>query len=155
MIILLDNTVLSNFVLIHRADLLRHIPQTATTEQVVTEFKRGQQLGRLPIGDLSWLPILTLTEAEQVTYIQFLTKLNSGEAACLAIAVHRQGAIFTDDRDARILANQSTVPVSGTLGILIRLVKLNILALTEAETILNHMIGYGYHSPTNTLSKFM
>ena len=52
---------------------------------------------------------------------QFLVTLHAGEAEALTLAI-RQGAqvLLCDDMDARRVAGYHRVPVSGTLGILIR-----------------------------------
>ena len=73
------------------------------------------------------------------------------EAACLAVAAHRNGRVLTDDRDARKLAAQMKIPVSGTLGVLLRLVQIDALTLPEANNMLKQMIAQGYRSPVEKL----
>ena len=155
MIILIDNTVLSNFTLVQRIDLLQQAvgPTAAIPAHVKQEFDTGVQRKRLPTTDLSWLPVLTLSTNEQRVYQQFLQKLNAGEAACLAIASQRQGRVLTDDRDARLLANQLNVPISGTLGVLLRLQTLKLLSLSQADALLAEMITKGYRSPVQSLQE--
>ncbi len=80
-----------------------------------------------------------------------LKRLNAGEASCLAAATQRNGRILTDDRDARKLAAQLSIPVSGTLGILLRLVHTNTLSEQEANQLLAEMIAKGYRSPITKL----
>jgi len=50
MTLLLDNTVLSNFALVNRIELLATAlgADIATTPQVLAEFRTGVALGRLP-----------------------------------------------------------------------------------------------------------
>jgi predicted nucleic acid-binding protein len=57
MMLLLDNTVLSNFALVDRIDLLVDAlgSQVATTPQVIAEFNDGIARGRLPETKLDWL----------------------------------------------------------------------------------------------------
>jgi len=126
MLRLLDNTVLSNFSAVCRPDLV-HLAlgnTVATPKQAFAELQTGIHIGKLPMCDWSWLSILSLTVDENLIYQQLLSRLNAGEAACLAIATTRKGRILTDDRDARELALQMQIPVSGTLGLLIRLIEL-------------------------------
>lgn len=88
MILLLDNTVLSNFALAERMELL---PQAlagnaSTTPQVMKEFETGVALGRLPGIDLGWLEVVTLRAEEDALFEEHLARVNTGEAACLAVA---------------------------------------------------------------------
>ncbi len=153
MIALLDNTVLSNFALVGRPELL-HLSlgnAAVTTQQVIDEFIAGVERGRLPETNWNWLSIVELVEEELSQYEQLLQRLNAGEASCLAIAVGRQGRILTDDRDARKLAAQLRVPVSGTLGVLLYLVEKRHLSLREANQLLLEMVSNGYRSPVDRL----
>jgi predicted nucleic acid-binding protein len=154
-IALLDNTVMSNFGLVERPDLLRTTfgGEVATPQQAFSELNAGVQRGRLPDLDWSWLPIWTLETAETPHYQQFLRGLNAGEAACLAMAVHRGCQIVTDDRDAREFAHRLRIPLSGTLGVLVRLTDIGSLSLEEADALLSRMIASGYCSPAVSLQE--
>lgn len=153
MILLLDNTVLSNFALVNRIELLTNAlgNQSATTSQVLGEFENGVARGRLPETQLDWLEVLDMEAEEELLFWELLARVNAGEASCLAVAAQRNGRVLTDDRDARKLAAQLKIPVSGTLGILLRLVQINVLALSEANDILGQMITGGYRSPVEKL----
>jgi predicted nucleic acid-binding protein len=155
MILLLDNTVLSNFALVDRIELLTNAlgSQVATTPQVIAEFNEGVTRGRLPETKLDWLEVINLETEEETLFQELLIRVNAGEAACLAVASRRNGRILTDDRDARKLAAQLQVPVSGTLGILLRLVQIGALKLSEANEILGRMISRGYRSPVQKLEE--
>jgi predicted nucleic acid-binding protein len=154
-IALLDNTVMSNFCVVERPDLFRTTfgGEVATPQQAFSELIAGVQRGRLPDLDWSWLPIWTLQAAETPHYQQFLRRLNAGEAACLAMAVHRGCRIVTDDRDAREFAHRLRVPLSGTLGVLVRLTDIGSLSLEEADVLLVRMIAAGYRSPVDSLQE--
>lgn len=155
MILLLDNTVLSNFALVDRLKLLPKAleNQIAAPRQVIAEYDEGVKRGILPETEWDWLQVVKLESAEEALFEEHLRRLNPGEAACLAIAVHRNGFVLTDDRDARKLAAQLKVPVSGTLGVLLRLVQTDTLTLHEANSILQQMIDRGYRSPVHTLDE--
>lgn len=150
---LLDNTVLSNFTIIERADLIQLALGTdaATTQAVWDELQAGINLGRLPTQDWSWLPILAVTETEQPLYHLLTQWLNAGEASCLAIAANRGYQVFTDDQDARKLAAGRHIPVSGTLGLLLLLVDLRIISPAIGDSLLTKMISAGYYSPVTSL----
>jgi predicted nucleic acid-binding protein len=157
MTILLDNTVLSNFALVGRPDLIRLAlgDTAATTAETFAEFQAGERLGRLPHGDWSWLTVLELNDAERATFEQLSARLNAGEAACLAMASARQFRVFSDDRDARKMAGQMLVPVSGTLGILVRLIRQKHLTLEQANDLLRRMIAADYRAPLDDLSPLL
>ncbi len=155
MIALLDNTVLSNFSSVKRPDLVHAAlgETAATVEEAYAELQAGIQLGKLPPCDWSWLPVLRLNESERAMYERLRERLNAGEAACLALATVRGYRVLTDDRDAREIAAQMQVPVSGTLGLLVRLVDQEHLTLSEADELLQRMIAAGYRSPVTSLAE--
>jgi hypothetical protein len=150
---LLDNTVMSNFAAIERPDLLRTAfgSRLATSQQAFDELQAGVRLDRLPSLDWSWLPVWTLEEEEGPYYHRFLSRLNAGEAACLAMALIRKCRILTDDRDAREFARHLKIPISGTLGVLVRLIDLGVLNLDDADALLSQMVTAGYRSPVTSL----
>ena len=157
MTLFLDNTLLSNFALIGQTDLLRVAvgELAAVPAQVMAEYVEGVKRRRVPSVNWKWLPQITLLPNEQHLYQQLLENVNAGEAACLAMAYHQNGRVLTDDRDARKLAARMRVPVSGTLGMLVRLVQLNHISLNEANDLLRQMITQGYRSPLNKLDTLL
>ena len=99
--------------------------------------------------------MLTLSNEEAVIYNNLLARLNRGEAACLAIAALRNGQILTDDRDARKIAATMQIPISGTIGILLRLWRTNNLTESEADALLARMISLGYRAPITHLRQLI
>lgn len=79
--------------------------------------------------------------------------LGRGEAECIALAKSRQWIVLTDDRDARRVAREAGLIVSGTLGALINLVQGKALSLAEAHKLLAIMKRSGYRCPVNSLSE--
>ncbi len=116
--LLLDNTVLSNFALVGHIELLTNAlgSQVATTPTVIDEFNEGISRGRVPETKLDWLEVINMEGKEERVFQELLMRVNAGEAACLAVASQRNGRILTDDRDARKLAAQLKIPVSGCLS---------------------------------------
>ncbi len=157
MFTLLDNTVLSNFAIVERPELIRLAlgDAAATVAEAFAECQTGMQLGRLPSSDWSWLHILRLEESERAMCEQLLARLNAGEAACLAVASARGYRVFTDDRDAREIAIQMRIPISGTLGLLARLVQQKHLSLQQANEFLRRMIAAGYRAPVADLAEIV
>ncbi len=141
--ILIDNTVLSNFALIHQPESIRlaFVDEVGTTEQVFQELERGMQLGRLPTCQWAWLQRLQLAENERDQYQQLAEHIGAGEASCLAVAVHR--------------AVRLSIPHTGTLGILAILVKQGQITREEGNAWLDCMIMAGYHSPIRTLDSLL
>jgi predicted nucleic acid-binding protein len=150
---LLDNTVMSNFATIERPHLLHTAfsSRLVTSQQAFDELQAGMRLGKLPNLDWSWLPVWTLEEEEVPYYHRLLSRLNAGEAACLAMALIRKCRILTDDRDAREFARHLKIPLSGTLGVLVRLIDLGVLNLEDTDALLSQMMTAGYRSPVASL----
>ena len=157
MITLLDNTVMSNFAVVERPDLLRIAfdDQLATSRQAFDELTAGVRRSKLPDLDWSWLSIWRLQAEETLRYNQLLSTLNEGEAACLAMALHRGCQVVTDDRDARELAHQLRIPLTGTLGTLMRLVDIGSLEIEEADILLSRMIAARFRSPVLSLRELL
>lgn len=155
--ILLDNTVLSNFALIHHPDLIRQafIEAVGSTDQVFQELERGVKLGRLPKVDWNWLPKLQVSDAEDAQFRRLAMFLGIGEASCLSIAFQRKYKIATDDKDARRWALRFMIPFTGTLGIVAILVKQKKITLIEGNYYLQQMIEMGYHSPLPLLDELV
>lgn len=155
--ILLDNTVLSNFSSIRRPDLVKLAldDAAAMVEEVYAELQAGVKIGKLPDCDWSWLPVLQLSKSERTMYKRLQKRLDAGEAACLAKASIQGYRVFTDDRNARKIARQMGIPISGTFGLLVRLVDQGVLSLTDADALLNQMIAAGYRSPLTSLATLL
>ena len=77
--------------------------------------------------------IIELTAEEFQIFKMFKLNLNAGESSCLAVATARGGRVLTDDRDARKTAAQKQIPISGTLGVLVRSVDIKLLTMQEAN----------------------
>lgn len=153
MLLALDNTVMSNFALVGRADWLQKLwpGNLVTSSETWAELQTGIRLGRLPESDWSWLTVLTLTPEERQLRDELVPPLDEGEAACLALAQHRGYGFLTDDRVARREARRMGVALSGTLGVLETLVQEGKASLDEANAALQEMIDWGFHSPTSSL----
>ena len=148
--IVVDNTVLSNFALIGREDLLKKLfgDTLAASDDVLKELFAGESKGIVPRRDWHWLPVLSLqTETERLAFATLRERLGRGEASCMSLAISRNLRMLTDDRDARIIAHRRNVPVSGTIGVLVLAVKRSVLSRDEANTLLAKMIEKGYYSP--------
>lgn len=108
--ILIDNTVLSNFALVQHPEFIRraYLEDVSTTHEVITELERGVALGRLPACQWTWLQKVQMTPVEQQQFHQLRSHLGPGEASCLAVAAHRKWKIATDDMDFSSCLNNKT-----------------------------------------------
>ncbi len=87
-------------------------------------------------------------------FIRLNSKFGRGEASCLAIALHRNAGILTDDLDARRFAQQGCISVSGSVGILVKAIDGGQLSKEQGNHLLHLMIAEGYYSPVETLDQF-
>ncbi len=149
---IVDTTVISNFALINRLDVLINTIELSTTEEVIEELNVCMDKGIFKL-DFENIKIISLNRQERLTFFRLIGKFGSGEASCLAIGMHRKAKIFTDDYDARKVAQRIGISVSGTLGILVNAVEIEILTKDEGNELLYEMIEYGFFSPFETLDK--
>ena len=153
-----DNTVLSNFALIGREDILAKLFKDTlfTTEEVFKELKRGEQRNVLPKRDWQWIGILKIESSqEEFLFRLFAESLGKGESSCLSITISRELKVLTDDMDARKLAQRRGVPVSGTIGVLVEVVREGLSSIEEGNTMLSDMIERGYFSPVEALDELI
>lgn len=157
MSVLLDNTVLSNFSVVQRTDLIRlaFVEPVGTTEQAFKEMEEGVAIGKIPASSWNWLDRVKLTPEEYAQFSTFHEYLGEGEASCLAVAQARGYRLATDDKDARRLAQRLRISLTGTVGILAILVKESRITLHEGDRMLQDMIAGGYRSPINTLQEIL
>lgn len=160
--IIFDTNVLSNFVLAGRLGLLRKLyPDNARcTGFVVSEVLRGLRLGHSGLDPLShsiaagWPRQEDLsTSAERQLYALISISLGDGESSCLALAVHRGYVFACDDRMACNEAARLGVSLTGTVGILIKAVRIGTIELKEANAILRKMLEAGFYAPVKKISK--
>ncbi len=153
--ILLDNTVLSNFALVGRSDLLWKLwgNEICTTQAVKREYKIGSDAGVVPPSAWDTLAQVILSDDEQQFAADLSLRLGQGERTCLAVAHLRNGLLVTDDRNARVLTRRLGVVVTGTIGILVRLVRDEHLTQGAADELLGAMIEAGFRSPVLRLAE--
>jgi predicted nucleic acid-binding protein len=149
---LADTTVLNNFAQIRRPGLLRSVyPDLSAPIPVWNELELGVRRGLVPACDWSWLKILELTEEEQARAEEIGRELGPGEAACIAAAASRGFLMLSDDWAARELGRSLGLEVSGSLGVLDRLVWKDALSVEEADALLAEMVRRGFRSPYRSL----
>jgi len=156
--IVVDNTVLSNFALADLLDLLCLFAgnKGMTTDHVLSEFIRGVEIGVLPDSDMAWLRVVQLQGRREDALFRSLRKeLDIGEASCLAIAISRKSDFLSDDGDARAIARREGVRLSGSIGVLLSLVESKQIDIQRADNALSDFIHHGYYSPVKTLDELL
>jgi predicted nucleic acid-binding protein len=83
LLVLLDNTILTNFALVGLTSKLRDLwgERVATTEEVLEEYAAGVETGKLPRVDWTHLKTIALSSQEQVLAISRFPKLGRGNVA--------------------------------------------------------------------------
>lgn len=148
-----DTTVISNFALINRFDVLKNTIKVCTTEEVVEELRICAEKGIFKF-DFD-IEIISMNDEERMTFFRLTEKFGRGEASCLAIGMHRKVSILTDDFDARKFAQRTGVPVSGTIGVLVNAIERRIISKGEGNELLHRMIKKGFYSPFETLDRLL
>ncbi len=156
MLLIADTTVISNFAYANRLDLLRDIGNTCTTVEVMNELQvaKRREVLHIDFSDL-FIEILRMDKDELDTFTRLSSKFGRGEASCLAIALHRKASILTDDLDARRFAQQGSISVSGTIGILVKAIDRGQLSREHGNHLLHLMIAKGFYSPVESLDQFL
>jgi predicted nucleic acid-binding protein len=149
LLVLLDNTILTNFALVGLTPILRELwgKRVATTEEVLEEYAAGVETGKLPRVDWMHLKTIALSSQEKVLAISRFPKFGRGERSCLIVAIERGAMLGSDDQLARRAALYHRVELMGTIGILRTCVQSKLLSRTDAQLKLDEMIAAGYYSP--------
>ena len=153
--IFLDNTVLTNFAIVGRQDLIFSLfgNRACTTKQAFDEFHHGTKNPEIPVNAWEELSCYELSVDEVNWANRLLSRLGSGERACMAAAFFRKGILASDDQLVRKLAQQLSVPVIGSIGILVAAVNKQLLDKVDAQRLLEQMIQSGYYSPISNLDQ--
>lgn len=159
--VIFDTTVISNFAKAGQLELLRSMyPANACCSGfVVAEVLRGFRQGH---ADLE--PLVTLLSAgwprqedlatpdERQLYASISVSLGDGESSCLALAARRGYVFACDDRLARSEAVRMGIPLTGTVGILIKAVRIGSIDLKKANKVLQRMVAAGFYAPVTRIT---
>jgi predicted nucleic acid-binding protein len=156
MLLIADTTVISNFSLVERLDLLASLKGVCTTREVWEELEASKRRRILEIAQSDFnVEILKMDNSEMDIFLRLGHRFGRGEASCLAIALHRGAGILTDDLDARRFAQRGNIPVSGSIGVLVKCIEGSHLSLEQGNELLHRMIQKGFYSPAETLNCFL
>jgi len=124
-----NTTPISNFLHLGQVEILSkvfkelHVPMAVYSE-IETYFS----------GDNQWQKCLDedfIIKAEIQTSAkikELMTHLHMGEAEALCLCIENNAKLcLLDDRDARIIARLNNIPISGTLGVLMKAKKMGII----------------------------
>lgn len=88
--VIVDATVLSNFVLVKRLNLLQKtVANLCTTREVVEEIEFGVEMGIIPSAELDQIEVLETNPEEIKVFSKLADRLGRGEPSCIAIALAR------------------------------------------------------------------
>lgn len=143
--VLLDTSVLINFLAIDRTDLIAGHPQFrfVVTEHVRSEVTAhyGEQLARLETalneGGLQETRVESIEELALFAQLSRNPRLGLGECAAIAAAVTRTQRLAIDDKAARKAALEFApgLKVLDTQSIVLSLVRARVLTIEDADTI--------------------
>jgi predicted nucleic acid-binding protein len=101
------------------------------------------------------IEVLKMEFDEMSTFLRLTSRFGKGEASCMAIAIHRGAAILTDDFDARRFAQRGGIPVSGSIGVLVKSVDKGLISREQGNEVLCRMILMGFYSPVDSLDQLL
>jgi predicted nucleic acid-binding protein len=155
--VLLDNTILSNFALIGRTDLIYSLwaDVARTTKPVLEEYQAGTITLNLPKGAWKGLVVDELSAEEMARAAMLPHQLGAGERSCLAVAILRKTVFASDDRLARKHASRAGLIVIGSIGILIRCIRKDLIDKPGAQELLDKMIMAHYYSPITSFDEIL
>jgi predicted nucleic acid-binding protein len=156
----LNTTVLSNFAHVNHIELLLRLPRVVTVDAVYTELNDGNETHQHLEQALNALedeiPVITLSSPAQKLEETLLETLDPGEAQALAVAAEAEGTVVTDDGDARTIADQRGIGLTGSIGLLVRFVENDRIAADTADTYLKRWIDEaGFRSPARDFRRFL
>ncbi|HEY7035391.1 MAG TPA: DUF3368 domain-containing protein [Thermomicrobiales bacterium] len=159
----LDTTVLLYFGRFESLWIIKHalIDPKLVVDEVVAELLRpptavNQLQAALTDGWLRRHPLSSDAELASLEALhQQRPRLGSGEAGGLAACIANGWALVSDDQDARRVATTHGVPVTGTIGTLLRAIRREIIEVDPAEALLRRMIEAGYRSPVAQLANLL
>jgi predicted nucleic acid-binding protein len=162
--IVLDCCVVSNFALAGALGILEALSKDRAylTDFVAAEIMRGIQAGHSALAAIpkavraGWLRETGLRTADEKRLFESLSRsLGLGEASAIAVAKSRRFLFASDDRVARAEAAALRVPLTGTLGILVRAVRTGVCDSRTADECLSRMVDAGFFSPVRSIREFV
>lgn len=156
----LDTTAPSNFAYVGRMDMLEALPRVCTVPAVRSELRAGVdsypylQRAFDAVGDT--IPVVELDDYVDERAGELASRLDAGEAQAFAVADVHDGTLVTDDGPARTLARNEDVPVTGSIGVLVRAVEDEHISESDADRWLKRWIEEtDYRAPSREFSDYL
>ena len=160
--VVFDCCVISNFALSGSLSIIRRMfsGKSYITNFVSAEISRGMQGGHRELTLVKealrdgWLKEISLETEEEKTLLDALSiSLGFGEASSIAVAKTRGYVLASDDNVARREANLLSIKLTGTIGILSKAVKKNIVKTKIVDSCLKKMTAHGFSLPVASINK--
>jgi len=154
-----NTTALLNFAQVDDVELLLALPRPVTVDAVQDELEAGAETHLYIEHALAVLgaeiPVIGPVASAETLEAKLLETLDPGEAQALAVAEATDGTIVTDDGDARAIANQRGVDLTGSVGVLVRSVENDLVSEGRADRYLKRWIDEaGFRSPARDFDVF-
>jgi len=158
--IVFDCCVISNFALAEALGVLENLykDEAFITDFAAAEVLRGIQAGHSRLGAIpeavrsGWLRETGLRPGDEKRLFESLSRsLGLGEASSIAAAKRRGFVLASDDRVARAEAARLGIPLTGTVGILVRAVREGVCNPGKADEHLARMVEAGFFSPVRSI----
>ena len=161
--IVFDTCVISNFALAGALGILEGLYQNKAHKAYIIDIVsmailRGIQSGHARLEAIpkavqaGWLKETGLKLGKERELFETLSvSLGLGEASSIAVAKSRGFRFASDDSVARAAAVRLGVPLTATLGILVKAVREGVCDLEAADGYLGKMIKAGFFSPVRSL----
>ena len=139
-LVLVDANVLLNLAFVNRLDLLGAMPELEfrSPEEVLTEIVSARERmlvedsrRRGDLGDIAFSEV-----AELALFAELRRSLGMGEAACLALAVHRGALVASDEKRAFRREAETRLGLGrilNTPGLLLLAIRRGLLTIGEAD----------------------
>lgn len=139
-----DANILINFLRIGRLDILERLSRYAfripedVYEEIADPLQREELDRALKAG---WLEVVRVdTIGELAAYNRYRQRMGDGEAACLAVAVHRTWIMACDERHKKplhqeIRENLGLHYLINTPGVLLQAIRDEVLTVEEADRV--------------------
>lgn len=159
--IVFDNCVLSNFALSDSLNLIESLyaHTSYVTDFVAAENNKGILMGYKKLSRIreaiktGQIKEITIKGKKEKSLFESLSvSLGFGEASSIAVAKVRGFIFACDDRLARREAAFLGVKLTGTIGIILKAVRKQIIDNKVADRILTKMVAQGFYSPVKSIS---
>ena len=124
-----NTTPISNFLHLGQMEILKtifkelHVPMAVYSE--IEAYFSGDNQWQECLNDKFIIRVEVQTSPK---IKEFMTHLHMGEAEALCLCIENNAQLcLLDDRDARIIARLNNIPISGTLGVLMKAKKMGII----------------------------